>query len=514
MIDDAQERPTRAAGILLHPTSLPGPHGIGDLGAGAYRFVEFLEAGRQTLWQLMPLGPVGMGNSPYAASSAFAGNPLLIALDEVAGRGWLDQADLAGPDFPPHQVQFDQAAAFKLGALGRAFEQFSATSSGDDEFVAFCEQQRSWLDDYALFMALKEANGGSAWFQWERGLALREPEAIAATRRGLAERIRFQQFVQWLFFGQWGAIKRYANEREIQIIGDIPIFVAHDSADVWVHRDIFHLDDRGEPTVVAGVPPDAFSATGQRWGNPLYSWERLAERGYRWWIERFRATLQMVDVIRLDHFRGFQAYWEVPAAHETAQHGRWVEGPREGLFDAVVAELGRVPMIVEDLGDITPDVIELRERLGFPGMKVLQFAFGEDAVGVPTGKNPYLPHNHRPDFVVYTGTHDNDTTVGWFASLSEGERAAVLRYLGKDGHDIAWDLIRLALSSVAEWAIVPLQDVLGLGSEARMNVPGRPEDNWTWRYVEGALTPAHAERLAELTATYGRAMSDEVLSDE
>jgi 4-alpha-glucanotransferase len=497
---------SRAAGVLLHPTSLPGPHGVGDLGAGVYRFVEFLEAARQTLWQVMPLGPVGLGNSPYAARSAFAGNPLLIALDQLVGRGWLDQADVHGPDFPPHWAQYTAASELKLAALGRAFERFGRLASGSErgDFDRFRERQRAWLDDYALFTALQEAHDGRGWSDWEPGLALREPAALADARSRLDERVRFHQFVQWLFFGQWSAARRYANERGIRIVGDIPIFVAEDSADVWAHRHLFHLDAAGRPTVVAGVPPDYFSATGQRWGNPLYNWVRLAEDGYRWWIDRFRATLELVDVVRLDHFRGFQGFWEVPAEDETALGGRWVAGPREALFDAVAAALGRVPMIVEDLGEITPDVIELRERLGFPGMKVLQFAFGEDARDVPTGRNLYLPHNYEPNFVVYTGTHDNDTTVGWFAGLGQAERAAVLRYLGTDGRDIAGDLIRLAFGSVARWAIVPLQDILGLGSEARMNVPGRPAGNWTWRYTEETLTPDHAARLGELTATYGR----------
>ena len=500
------DRPPRASGLLLHPTSLPGPHGVGDLGAGVYRWIEFLEASRQTLWQVMPLGPVGMGNSPYAARSAFAGNPLLIALDQLAGRGWLDPSDLDGPDFPPHEVQYEAAAEFKLAALERAFTEFGSAPrrAEQDDWQAFCAREGAWLDDYALFMAIKDASGGRAWFEWPPELALREPDPLAAARHDLGPRVAFHRFVQWVFFNQWRAARRYANERGIRIVGDIPIFVAEDSADVWVHRHLFYLDERGQPTVVAGVPPDAFSATGQRWGNPLYNWERLAADGYGWWVERFRATLELVDVIRLDHFRGFQAYWEVPAQHETAQHGRWVPGPGERLFDAVAARLGRVPLVVEDLGEITPDVIELRERLGFPGMKVLQFAFGEDARGIPTGRNPYLPHNYEPDFVVYTGTHDNDTTVGWFASLGAAERAAVLRYVGGDGREIGWDLIRLALQAVAQWAIVPLQDVLGLGSEARMNVPGRPEGNWTWRYAAGALTPAHAGRLAELTAACGR----------
>ena len=510
MTDPVERRP-RAAGILLHPTSLPGAHGVGDLGAGVYRFVERLAEARQTLWQIMPLGPVGLGNSPYAARSAFAGNPLLIALDQLVGRDWLEPEDLDGPDFAVDRVDYEGAERFKMAALGRAFDQFRTIDDYDDEgrWQAFCERRRAWLDDYALFMAIKEAHGGAAWFDWPPELALRAPDALAAAGRDLESRVAFHRWVQWVFAEQWGAAHRYANERGVQILGDIPIFVAEDSADVWANRDDFHLDERGRPTVVAGVPPDYFSPTGQRWGNPLYNWERQAQSGYRWWIERFRATLELVDAVRLDHFRGFQAYWEVPAEHDTALDGRWVAGPREGLFVAVEAALGRVPMVVEDLGEITPDVVELRERLGFPGMKVLQFAFGEDARGVPTGENPYLPHNYEPDFVAYTGTHDNDTTVGWFATREPAERAAVLRYLGTDGQDIAWDLIRLALSSVAEWVIVPLQDVLGLGSEARMNVPGQPTENWAWRYVEDAFSPEHAARLADLTATYGRWRSAE-----
>ncbi len=500
------ERPAgRAAGVLLHPTSLPGPHGVGDLGASVYHFIEFLAAARQALWQVMPLGPLGLGNSPYAARSAFAGNPLLIALDQLAGRGWFDQAELEASALPPGATQYGLAGEVKLVALHRAFERFKGNVIPEQqrELAEFRERQRDWLEDFALFLALKDAHGGRAWFEWQPELALRQPDALAAARRELADTLAFHQFVQWHFFEQWRAARRYANERGVNIIGDIPIFVAHDSADVWTHRELFQLDEHGQPTAVAGVPPDAFSATGQRWGNPLYNWERLAETGYRWWIERFRATLELVDVVRLDHFLGFQAYWEVPADHETAVEGRWVKGPGEALFQAIWGELGHVPMVVEDLGEITPDVVELRERLRLPGMKVLQFAFA-DAAGQPTGANPYLPHNYRPDCVAYTGTHDNDTTVGWFASLSPAERASVLRYTGTDGRDIAWDLIRLAFGSVARWAIVPLQDILALGSEARMNVPGRPTDNWTWRYAEGDLTASHAERLTELTATFGR----------
>jgi 4-alpha-glucanotransferase len=510
-LEDAQQPVSqsavpRAAGILLHPTSLPGPHGIGDLGAAAYRFVETLEAARQTIWQMMPLGPVGLGNSPYAASSAFAGFPLLIALDQLAGRGWLDPADLVAPDFPPAQVQFQDAATFKTARLRKAFKRFEASAGAEDRasLEGFQDRQRAWLDEFALFMALKDAHDGSGWMDWERPLALREPDALAKARQDQAADIRFHQWVQWIFFEQWTSVRTYANERGITIVGDIPIFVALDSADVWVHREQFQMDDE-QPNVVAGVPPDAFSKTGQRWGNPIYDWDRMAMTGYRWWLDRFKATLELVDTVRLDHFRGFAAYWSVPATEKTAIKGKWVPGPGKALFDAVAAELGHIPMIVEDLGEITPDVIVLRDALGFPGMKVLQFAFGDDAHdGIPRGTSPYLPHNYEPNCAVYTGTHDNDTTVGWLASLGAEERASVLRYIGTDGSRIARDLTRLAYQSVAAVAVIPLQDLLELGPEARMNVPGRPEDNWTWRYQEGMIQPDHTAWLAELTASTAR----------
>jgi 4-alpha-glucanotransferase len=495
----------RAAGILLHPTSLPAPHGIGDLGAAAYRFVELLEAARQTIWQVMPLGPVGLGNSPYAASSAFAGFPLLIALDQLTGRGWLDQSDLEAPDFPPRHVQFEAAHGFKMERLHKAFSRFEQHASGEDRAAleAFQAQHRAWLDDYGLFMALKDANGGSGWMDWDSPLALRKPRALAQARERLAGEVRFHQWVQWVFFWQWASIRRYANERGILIVGDIPIFVALDSSDVWVNRDQFQMDG-AEPKQVAGVPPDAFSTTGQRWGNPLYAWDRMAKTGYRWWLDRFKATLELVDTVRLDHFRGFAAYWSVPATEKTAIRGTWVPGPGRALFDALAAELGAIPMIVEDLGEITPDVIALREELGFPGMKVLQFAFGDDAGGIPKGENPYLPHNYEQNCAVYTGTHDNDTTAGWFRSLGDEERASVQRYIGTDGTRIARDLTRLAQQSVAAAAVIPLQDLLELGSEGRMNVPGKPEDNWTWRYTGEMVTPEQVGWLADLTAATGR----------
>jgi 4-alpha-glucanotransferase len=497
----------RASGLLLHPTSLPGQGGVGELGAPAFRFVEFLAAARQTRWQIMPLGPVGLGHSPYAAISAFAGNPLLIALDHLVGRGWLRWEDLPPPPSgPAERVDYPAAAAYKSAALRLTFDGFQAraTPSDHQSIEAFWSHHASWLEDFALFSALKASQGGRAWFDWPADLRRREPAALAAARAQLDEAIRLVVFEQYLFFEQWLAVKRYGNERGIQIVGDIPIFLAHDSVDVWAHQEIFQLDERGQATVVSGVPPDLFSATGQRWGNPLYAWDRLAARGYDWWIERFRRLLELVDVVRLDHFRGFEAYWEVPGHEPTAVRGRWVPGPGAALFRAVEAALGVLPMFVEDLGVITEAVTRLRQDLGLPGMKVLQFAFAEEA------SNPYLPHNYDdPACVVYTGTHDNDTTVGWYASASERERDHVRRYLGVDGHDVAWDLIRCAFASVADTAIVPLQDVLALGKKARMNLPGNPAGNWSWRYREDQLRPDLAARLASLTDLYGRVPTSE-----
>lgn len=491
----------RESGILLHPTSLPGPHGIGDLGVEARRFVDFLESSGQGLWQMLPLGPTGYGNSPYAARSAMAGNPLLISLDVLAKEGLLSADDLIqGRDLPADYVDYDAVAAFKLPLLKRAYQRFadSARESERGEFDAFCRRNGFWLEDYALYMALREAHNGVEWLQWEKDVATRQSAALERWRHQLGDEIRFRQFVQFQFYRQWGVVKRYANERGIRIIGDIPIFVALDSADVWSRPELFHLDEKGHPTVVAGVPPDYFSKTGQRWGNPLYRWDRMAKEGYRWWVERFRMTLTQVDMVRIDHFRGFHAYWEVPAQHRTAERGRWVEGPGEALFRTLEAALGRLPVIAEDLGLITPEVEALRLKLGFPGMKVLQFAFG-DGPG-----DPYLPHNYERRYVAYTGTHDNDTTVGWFASRPPQERKYILRYLGTSGKEIHWDLIRLAFASVADVAIVPLQDMLGLGSWARMNMPGLPKGNWTWRLAPGQLREEHAQRLRELAITYGR----------
>lgn len=494
---------TRKSGILLHPTSLPGRLGVGDLGESAYRFIDFLYQTGQQLWQVMPLGPTGYGDSPYQSFSAFAGNPLLINLEQLHAAGLLTDEEIANaPQFPHDHVDFGAVIPFKLDMLRRSFERATshATPEQRQDFERFRAANAPWLEDYALFAALKAAHGGASWNTWEGDIARHDPEAVSRSAEQLSGDVQFHAYMQYLFFLQWGQLKAYANERGINIIGDIPIFVAYDSADVWANRDIFELDAEGNPTVVAGVPPDYFSATGQRWGNPLYRWHALEERGFDWWINRFRATLQQVDIIRLDHFRGFAAYWEVPAEEETAINGRWVTAPGAKLFETVKREFGELPIIAEDLGVITPDVEELRDRFELPGMKVLQFAFGS---GDP--EDVYLPHNYIPRCVVYTGTHDNDTTLGWWNSLSDHERGLVQNYLARDGHDICWDMTRLAFSSVAETAIVPIQDVLVLGSEARMNTPGRPAGNWSWRYVPEQINDHVIGRLRNMTETYGRA---------
>jgi 4-alpha-glucanotransferase len=491
----------RASGVLAHPTSFPGPHGVGDLGDAAFRFIDWLQSSGQRYWQIMPLVPVGPGNSPYASVSAFAGNPLLISLPWLVGDGLLDMADLGdAPSFDANRVDFQTAAAYKEGKLRRAYDRFRAGAAAGlrDKHQQFLGREAAWADDYALFMAAKREFNGAGWTDWEPSIALREPSAMDGWRQRLAHESGFHGFVQFLFQRQWRELKRYANERGINIIGDIPIFVAHDSADVWGNREDFRLDERGRPLVVAGVPPDYFSQTGQLWGNPHYDWPHMAETGYAWWVERVRSLLELVDVVRIDHFRAFAAAWAVPAGDPTAATGRWERGPGRALFDAVTAQLGEVPIIVEDLGLITDDVHELRRSLDLPGMAVLQFAFGGDA------DNAYLPHNYTEPIVVYPGTHDNQTTAGWFAGIDDKTRAHVQTYLGRDGADIAWDFIRLALASTAELAIFSLQDALRLGDEARMNIPGTGEGNWSWRFMLDQLEPGIAQGLAILTRTYGR----------
>jgi 4-alpha-glucanotransferase len=493
---------SRTAGVLLHPTSLPGGYGVGDLGDAAYRFVDFLVKSGQSHWQVLPLGPTGYGDSPYACFSALAGNPLLIDLDDLAAAGDIDASELRqAPNFPTDRVDFGAVISFKMAMLNRAARRFREHASADRraDFERFCAENAYWLEDYVLFMALKDAHDGAVWNTWEWPLASREPEALAEARERLDETVFARKYFQYQFFRQWEALKGYANEQGLSIIGDIPIFVAYDSVDVWANPELYFLDENRLPTVVAGVPPDYFSPTGQLWGNPLYRWEEMAEQGYEWWISRVRQTLRMVDIIRLDHFRGFAAYWEVPAGEPNAINGHWADGPGADFFDKLQEALGdTLPLIAEDLGHITEDVDELREQFNLPGMKVLQFAFtsGPD--------NPYLPHNLTRDAVIYTGTHDNDTTMGWYESREDEELQAMWRYIGPTDEPVNWALMRTIYRSVASLAVVPLQDILGLGAEARMNSPGKFGGNWTWRFRARDLTERHWQRLLEMALTYGR----------
>lgn len=500
----------RLSGILLHPTSLPGRFGIGDLGAEAYRFVNFLAKAGQRLWQVLPLGPAGYGDSPYQLFSAFAGNPLLISLEKLSQDGLVPAAELASmPAFPDEYVDYGRVIPFKLGMLRTAYTLFGSRPS--HKFRDFCEENSWWLDDYALFMALKQAHGGEAvWTAWDQAIASRQSGAMSEWGSRLHSEVGFHKFTQFEFFRQWTALKQYCADRHIRIMGDVPIYVAHDSADVWAHPELFQLDERGNPTVVAGVPPDYFSATGQLWGNPIYRWDRMAESGFAWWIARLRAALSAVNIIRIDHFRGFEAYWEVSAAESTAANGRWVKGPGAHFFDVLRNALGELPVVAENLGVITPEVEGIRTRFGFAGMAILQFAFGKD----PQGPD-FRPHNYTRDRVAYTGTHDNDTTMGWWNGAGAGdstrtikdvckEREFANRYLATDSCEMNWAFIRALMASVAETVIIPLQDVLGLGSEARMNVPATSSGNWRWRYLGPMLTERMSERLRALVGTYDR----------
>ena len=502
----------RASGILLHPTSLPGRFGIGDLGPEAYRFIDFLATAGQKIWQVLPLGPTGYGDSPYQLFSAFAGNPLLVSLDLLADHELLSHEELAeAPDFPEDYVDFGRVMAFKLPLLRAAYDRFRANGRDLGGFDDFRVSNEAWLGDYALFMALKAAHGGEAvWSRWDPDIAARKPGAMEAWRERLKEEIAALEFSQYLFFRQWGHLHDYARERGVRIMGDLPIYVAHDSADVWANPELFQLDDRGDPQVMSGVPPDYFSATGQLWGNPIYRWDRMAETGFRWWIDRVAAALTQLDLIRLDHFRGLEAYWEVPGGETTARNGRWVKGPGSALFQALQAALGDLPIVAENLGVITPEVEAIRTEFGFPGMAILQFAFGKD----PQAPD-FKPHNYPRDRVAYTGTHDNDTTAGWWSSTGAGdstrseqdireERDFTRRYLASDGREIQWVFIRALMASVANTVLFPLQDVLGLGSEARMNTPAVPSGNWRWRYRAEMLTPAIGARLKEMVSTYDR----------
>ncbi|WP_072622455.1 4-alpha-glucanotransferase [Spirulina major] len=491
----------RASGILLHPTSLPGPYGIGDLGQAAYDFVDFLVRSGQKLWQILPLGPTGYEHSPYTMNfSAFAGNPLMISLDQLAAEGLITAAIAPLDDVNPEQVDFDRVIAHKTHYLEQAYGNFSPSP----EFEQFCQAQAGWLEDYVLFIAIHEQQPERMWHQWEPGLARRDPAVLAAKRAELSHRITYHQFVQFKFFAQWQALRRYANDRNIQIIGDVSIYVCEHSADVWANREIFKLDpDTLAPAYRAGVPPDYFSATGQLWGNPVYDWETLEATDFAWWVDRFRATLLYVDLVRVDHFRGFEAYWQVPGEETIALNGEWIPAPGEAFFQTLGHRLGSLPVMAEDLGVITPPVEALRDRFDFPGMKILMFAFGDDS------HNPYLPHNYSQNCVVYPGTHDNDTTLGWWATTGDTERHNVAQYLGYETPAqitaMNWEFITLALASVANQAILPLQDLLDLDGRARMNDPSVNAGNWRWRYQSSAqLTEALSDRLLTLTQRYNR----------
>lgn len=490
----------RAAGILLHPTSLPSPGGIGDMGPDAFRFIRWLADAGMKIWQVLPLGPTGYGDSPYQCFSAFAGNPLLIHVPEQART--LFGHDVESP--APQACDFGTVIPAKRALL----DAWLATIPFDDAVRRFVREQESWLPDFALFMALKQAHDGASWTAWERGAAQRDPEALRSWREKLRPSIEHCYKEQYVFAGQFQALRNACAALNIQLMGDVPIYVAHDSADVWVNRSLFKLNDDGTLIVQAGVPPDYFSDTGQLWGNPLYDWDAMSRDGYRWWIERMRASLAMFDAVRLDHFRGFEAFWEVPAEHTTAVNGRWVPGPGAALFTALTTALGPMPIVAENLGLITPEVEALRVQFGYPGMAILQFAFDDPA-------SEFLPHRYVRELVVYTGTHDNDTTVGWWNSAGAGdstrapedvaqEKAFARTYLNTDGHEIQWAMIRAAFASVAHTALVPLQDVLGLGSDTRMNLPGRQSGNWSFRFTWDQLSPALTARVHELAHTYDR----------
>jgi 4-alpha-glucanotransferase len=485
----------RSSGILLHPTSLPSRGGIGDFGPAAYEFVDWLAAAKQTLWQILPLQPVGWGNSPYSCTSAFAGNILLVSLERLVGQGLLDAGSLGNLPEEDAAVDFGNIREHKLPLLRQAASSFlrSATGAARERYETFCRDNDWWLEDYVLYSALRERFSGQPWNQWPREIARGEPEAIAQLRFQLKGQLDEERFLQFAFFEQWGALRSYCADRGIRIIGDVSIFVSYDSTDVWTNPQLFRLKEDLSPEVVAGVPPDAFSETGQRWGNPLYDWGALRARGYDWWIGRMRWATETCDILRIDHFRGFEAYWEIPAAEPTAVHGRWVAGPNESLFSALREALGKLPFIAEDLGYITREVHDLRKALDIPGMKVLQFGFGNK------GAHIYLPHGYETDCVVYTGTHDNDTVVGWWkAGATEEEKRLASTYLGIGQDGVHWAFIRAALTSVANLCVIPAQDVLGLGSEARMNIPSESNGSWAWRLRTGALTPELAAKMAAL----------------
>ncbi len=510
---------TRSSGILLHPTSLPGRYGIGDLGRAAYTFIDFLVEAKQSLWQILPLGPTGYGDSPYASFSSFAGNNLLIDIDALVATGDLSSDDVANvPDFPIDNIDYGWVITWKVPLLEKAAHNFLKNAPPERKavFEQFCLEQADWLDDYALFMAVKahfdkkakkENVSGATWnTYWDKDIALRKVDALEKWQTELAEEIAIRKVWQFYFFRQWQHLHQYANERNIKIIGDLPIFTALDSVDVWANRELFFLDDEAQPTVVAGVPPDYFSETGQLWGNPLYKWKAHKAQNYTWWIRRIAGNLRLVDILRIDHFRGFEAYWEILANEETAINGIWVKGPNKSLFKAVKKSLGDLPIIAEDLGVITPKVDKLRSRFGMPGMKILQFAFDINEAGELGAVNKYLPHNYEDsECIVYTGTHDNDTIKGWYDKCDQKGKELIHRYLKcSPDDDIAWEFIRLAMSSTAKYAIFPMQDVFSLGSESRMNSPSTLGTNWGWRYQHEDLKIDLTKKLAELVDLFGR----------
>ncbi len=491
----------RSTGILLHPISLPSRGGIGDFGPAAYEFLDFLAAARQGLWQVLPLGPPANGNSPYSSTSAFAGNPLLISLERLAERNWLDHSDLKNLPESVGRIDYDEVNAHKLPLLEKAARKFLDKASGPAEsrFQGFCGENAWWLEDFVLYDALRDRYERRIWKEWPYALARHEPEALQQARAELACEIDLRRVIQFFFWEQWHALRHYCAQKSIRVVGDIAIFVDYDSADIWAQRQLWRLRDDLEPEVVSGVPPDAFSATGQRWGNPLYNWEVMRGRGFKWWVQRLRWAAQTCDLIRLDHFRGFAQFWEIPAYEETAINGHWVDGPRDELFNKLKQELGGLPFFAEDLGYITPDVHALRENHHIPGMAVLQFGFGDP------GAHVYLPHRLNPERIVYTGTHDNDTTVGWWNSTAtDYEKRSALAYLGCSEDGINWAMIRAAQTSPASLSVVPLQDVLGLGSEARMNTPSTHVGNYHWQYQPGSLKSEFAQKLAALAEVSDR----------
>jgi len=503
----------RGSGILLHLISLPSPYGIGDLGPWAYRFADFLAQGKQSYWQVLPLNPTDpiSGNSPYSSASAFAGNILLISPDLLEESGFLTKEDLkAHPSFPEARCDYASVIPYKAQLFNRAYERFKAMGNDKELYEEFCKKNKAWVEHFALFVVIKKNRNGKAWGEWEKGVRDSDPQEIDRMKKEFHDELEREKFLQYLFFKQWFSLKKYCNDKGIRLIGDIPIYVNYDSVDVWTHPELFKLDKDKKPTFVAGVPPDYFSKTGQLWGNPIYRWDILKKTGYRWWFQRIGHNLLLFDYLRLDHFRGFVGFWEVPSTEATATHGKWVKAPAVDFFTALLKKFPAHSIIAEDLGVITPDVKEVVNRFGFPGMRILQFAFGED---LPT--HPYLPHNYTPNTLVYTGTHDNNTIRGWFENEATPEdKKRLFSYFGREipPEECPKELHRLAMMSVANTVIVPVQDLLGLGEEAKMNRPSVAHGNWEWRFLPDQLNSSYAERLREMTTIYGRAPEDR--SDE